>query len=104
MSRPDVMEVGVAVGAGFGEDEATNIRAMSVGVGVELAVERIDVERVDVELDVGVLREELTRRVAVALRVRVVGLRVAVLSLEECPRTGVVDIRIRIEEKKKNCS
>jgi hypothetical protein len=51
---------------------------------------------------VGVLREESTRRVAVALRIKVVGIRVAVLGLEECPRTGVVDIMIRIEQEKKN--
>jgi hypothetical protein len=99
------MVVGVGVGAGFGE-EATSILTIPLGVGVEGDGERVDVERdgerVDVELGVGVLRVDPTRRVAVVLRIKVVGLRVAVSCLEECPRTGVVDIMIRSEWKKKN--
>jgi hypothetical protein len=91
-----VVGVGVEVGAGFGE-EATSILTIPLGVGVER-----DGERVDVELGVGVLRVDPTRRVAVVLRIKVVGLRVAVTCLEECPRNGVVDIMIRSEWKKKN--
>jgi hypothetical protein len=91
------MVVGAGVGAGFGEEEATTILTIPLGVGVEL-----DGERVDVGLGVGVLRVDPTRRVAVVLRIKVVGLRVAVSCLEECPRTGVVDIMIRSEQKKKN--
>jgi hypothetical protein len=101
-----VVGVGVGVGAGFGEEEATSILTIPLGVGVERDGERVDVERdgerIDVELGVGVLRVDPTRRVAVALRIKVVGLRVAVSCLEESPRTGVVDIMIRSERKKKN--
>jgi hypothetical protein len=100
------MVVGDGVGAGFGE-EATSILTIPLGVGVErdrkrVDVERVDVERVDVELGVGVLLVDPTRRVAVVLRIKVVGLRVAVSCLEECPRTGVVDIMIKSGWKKKN--
>jgi hypothetical protein len=102
VSKPMGMVVGAGVGAGFREEEATAILAIPLGVGVELDEERVDVELVDVELGVGVLRVDPTRRVAVVLRIKVVGLRVAVSCLEECPRTGVVDIMIRSEQKKKN--
>jgi hypothetical protein len=95
------MVVGDGVGAGFGE-EATSILTIPLGVGVERDRERVDVERVDVELGVGVLLVDPTRRVAVVLRIKVVGLRVAVSCLEECPRTGVVDIMIKSGWKKKN--
>lgn len=90
----------MAVVMALGVDVATAILNAGSSLDVKVGVE-LDVDLVDVDLDGGALRVGSARLVDVVLRMKVVRVRVSESSLRECPRSGVVDIMIIIEQKRR---